>query len=102
MRVANTARAAGGAAKTAAKKSALLGGRRLRIDGRLLRTATTALSGIVEYVDVRRKPAEDVREPSALSGYTDQELLEELARRGFAYKNFSRVRVELHYSPVHE
>lgn len=102
MRAANAARVAGGAAKTAEKKSALLGGRRLRIDGRILRTATTALSGIVEYVDVRRKPVEEVGAPSALSGYTDQELLEELARRGFAYKNFSRVRVELHYSPVYE
>lgn len=99
MRKDNAARSTGGATVGSAKKSALLSGRRLRIDGRLMRTATAALSRIVEYVEVTNKPLEE-EASSALSRYSDKELLEELARRGYAHKDFSRVRVELHYSPV--
>ena len=49
----------------------------------------------MEYVDVSNRGCQ----PSPVTGleqYSDIELLQELARRGYALKNFSKVRVELH------
>lgn len=76
-------------------------GRRVRIDGRIMRTAKVALSQIVEYVDVSNRGCQTMS-VTGLEQYSDTELLQELARRGYALKNFSKVRVELHYSPVVE